>query len=169
MVRGALKGMHAWATDAVSMARDFAPRLSGRLIREIKVDEDGAFETEPMKFAIDFGVSGLAYARAHEMGSGLHATDPAERHLIEIEAGFWTGKSDKKALAFFWPNGPKTMSNYQSEGPHAGKHVFRKIYHPGVRAANEGQGYLRKAGHETKETGPRMVLSMILAEMRGGL
>ena len=159
-----MTGMSAWTIVARQRAQSFAPVATGRLARSITEDPAGPQEIEPLIFSSLFGTN-VEYARAHELGSGIHALDPSERELILIEAGFWTGKSDKKALSFFWPNAPDDLPA-QAEGPHAGKHVFRRVYHPGVPAANQGQGYLRRGAKDSADVGRRMVLEAVLAEWR---
>jgi hypothetical protein len=162
ILRGAMVGMRAWLDLASQRAENLAPVDTSRLAKSIHVDPDSPYELDRLVFTGIFG-SNVEYARAHELGSGIHASDPAYRELILIEAGFWTGKSDKKALAFHWPGGPKDLPNYD---PETDKFIFRRVYHPGVPAANQGKGYLRPAAQSTKEDGPRLVVSAITAELK---
>jgi hypothetical protein len=163
VVTGALKGVEAWADLAVQISKEvYVPVKTGRLARSIHKDKEGAQEVEPLIFSILFGTN-VNYARAHELGSGIHALNPAERELIKIEAGYWTGKSTKKALAFQWPEGPTDHPAYDEE---SGKFVFRAVYHPGVPAANQGRGYLRPAAKDSMDTGKALVASAIVAELK---
>lgn len=164
-VRGALLGMTGWLAITVLEAESLAPVETGRLARSIHQSAEGPMETDPLIFSGLFGTN-VEYARAHELGSGIHALDPAARELILIEAGFWTGKSSKKALSFLWPGGPTDISSYQTDGPYAGKHAMRRVYHPGVRPAHGGRGYLRLAASNKQESGSRLVLEAIMAEWR---
>jgi hypothetical protein len=166
LVEGGLAGVLAWGAEAASRAKDAAPVLSGRLVREIKVDPAGPRESPSLVFSILFGVSGLSYARAHEYGSGIHSLDPAYRQLIPIEAGFWTGKSNAKSLAFHWPDGPKDHPAYNAEKD---MFFFRKVYHPGVEAANQGKGYLRLGAERSKELGKRLLMEAIIARLKGSV
>ncbi|KKM93617.1 hypothetical protein LCGC14_1206480 [marine sediment metagenome] len=168
IVRGGINGVFAWGMMAVQKAQEYAPVDTARLVRSINLDDvkpSGPQELEQLVFTILFGTN-VEYARAHELGSGIHSLDPAERELILIEPGFYTGESDKKALSFFWPAGPKPHSALQTEGDYAGKYAFRRVWHPGVKPAQEGQGYLRKGAHDTKKTGLRAIVVSITAEMR---
>jgi len=158
MIVGGLKGITAWSELVAQRARENAPVDTYFLSPSIHADEP---EENELVFRNIVGTN-VEYARAHELGSGIHALDPAERELILIEAGFWTGKSEKKALAFHWPDGPKDLPNYD---PATDKFIFRRVYHPGVRPAHGGKGYLRKALEETREDGRNLFLSALLAEM----
>ena len=163
LVEGMLNGMQAWMTECAQVASDLAPVKTSRLATEIKADPHGPAEIDPLVVRGFVGVSGLEYARAHEYGSGIHALDPSERRLIPITAGYWTGKSQAKALAFAWPEGPKPHPAYNEE---LGLYFFHTIYHPGVRPANDGKGYLRLAAQRTKEFGKRALLLGIGARLR---
>jgi hypothetical protein len=147
---GLVKGMTAWAALVAQAAALKAPVDSGRLARSIHAGE--AQVVSPTFVAILVGTN-VEYARAQEMGSGIHAEDPAERQLILIEA------KHKKALAFKWNNGPKDISAYDEQ---SGLWFFKRIWHPGVPA----HPYLRPAAKENMETGRRLVLESILAELR---
>ncbi len=162
MVEGMLNGMQAWMIEAAKIASEHAPVKTSRLATEIKPDPNGPIEIEPLVIQGKIGVSGLEYARAHELGSGIHALDPAERRLIPITAGYWTGRSDAKALMFVWPEGPRPHPAYNEE---LGVYFFHTVYHPGVPAANEGQGYLRLAAHKTLDYGKRALILGITARL----
>lgn len=159
ILRGLMTGLEAWADLAVDEAKEYAPVLTGRLAREIKKDETGAKEIDRLVGAIDFGVSGLEYARAHELGSGIHALDPSARELIEIKPI----TPGVQALRFPWPDGPTDHPAYNEE---QGVFYFARVFHPGVPPANQGEGYLRKAAHETESRGKRLLLLAVTAEMR---
>lgn len=154
--------MEAWLDLTVQQAENFAPVDTSRLAKSIHKSPDSPYELEDMVFTGLFGTN-VEYARAHELGSGIHSLDPAHRELILIEAGFWTGRSNKKALAFFWPNGPTDHPAYDQE---TGKFIFRRVYHPGVPAANQGKGYMRYAAHERQDDGRRLVVLAITAELK---
>lgn len=163
LVEGMLNGMQAWMLECAKVASQRAPVQTSRLATEIKADPSGPREIEPMVVQGFVGVSGLEYARAHEYGSGIHSMNPADRELIEITAGFWTGKSQAKALMFEWPEGPKPHPAYNEE---LGVYFFHTVYHPGVRAANQGQGYLRLAAKETQGFGRRALLEGITSRLK---
>lgn len=167
MVVGAFNGMSAWMVLVKKRSSELAPFDTGRLARSIHTDDAFPIESAPLIFEGQIGTN-VEYARAHELGSGIHALDPAARELIVIEAGFWTGKSDKKALNFPWADGPKDHPAYNETGPYAGTFTFRRIYHPGVKPAWGGQGYMRKAGHESVDEARRLMLAAIIAELVRG-
>lgn len=144
------KGVLAWGELAAQRASLKAPVQTGRLARSIT--QGIPFGIQPYIWAILIG-SNLVYARAHELGSGIHASDPSERELILIEA------KNKKSLAFFWPGGTKDISAYD---PESGKHFFKRVFHPGVPA----HPYLRPAAHETKADGVRLVMTSIKAQLK---
>jgi hypothetical protein len=163
LIEGLLNGVQAWMIEAAKVASQRAPVQTSRLATEIKSDPAGPREIEPMVVRGFIGVSGLEYARAHEYGSGIHSLNPADRELIEITAGYWTGKSQAKALMFDWPEGPKPHPAYNEE---LGVYFFHTVYHPGVPAANEGKGYLRLGAEETKEFGRRAILLGLAARFK---
>lgn len=171
IVIGGMNGMDAWQSYVAKEAKESratgAPVDTGRLARSIPLGGDPAYPQEiaPLQFAGQVGAN-TEYARAHEIGSGIHAVNPADRELIVIEAGYWTGKSDKKALNFVWPEGPTGISAYNAEGPYAGTFTFRRVYHPGVAAAHGGRGYLRYSAEESKPTGRRLMIQSITAELK---
>lgn len=158
LAKGLLIGVDGWARLVTQRAQENAPVDEGRLYRSIHYETPEEIERLIVSSLVGTNVE---YAAAHELGSGIHASDPAARELIKIEAGFWTGKSDKKSLAFEWPDGPKDHPAYD---PESGKFLFRVVYHPGVPA----QPYLRPALHETAEEGRRLVFESVRAQLRIG-
>lgn len=169
IVVGGMNGMQAWqdyvAKQASESAATGAPVDTGRLARSIRGDSAFPQEVESLQFEGRIGAH-TEYARAHELGSGIHALDPAERELIVIEAGFWTGKSDKRALNFVWPDGPTNHPAYNAEGPYAGTFTFRRVYHPGVAAAHGGRGYLRYSAEESVPIGRRLMIQSITNSLK---
>ena len=162
LIIGGLKGMGAWMTLAVEYAKEKAPVDQGHLVRSIQEDEKGPQE-EGLRFSGLIGVGKFPpYARAHELGSGILALDPSERQLIPITAGFWTGKSEARALEFAWEAGPKPHPAYNEE---RGMYYFHTVYHPGVRPAHGGKGYLRYGAQLSATEGKRLMLQAIIAEL----
>jgi hypothetical protein len=73
------------------------------------------------------------YRRVDE-GTGIYATPP--RKPYKIEAGYWTGKSNKKALAFPSMFTPKTRPGSLVSGPGGSGGdtvVVRSVMHKGIR------------------------------------
>lgn len=164
MLLGLFNGSTAWQNLVQDRASKLAPVRHGRLARSIHANPNFPIEIEEMVVVGQVGTN-VEYARAHELGSGIHALDPSHRELILIEAGFWTGKSDKKALNFVWPAGPQDHPAFNTEGPYAGTFTFRRVYHPGVPAANQGEGYLRLAGKQTLDEARRIVIQSVISEL----
>ncbi len=146
---GLMKGLFAWGGLASQRAGAIAPVKSGRLARSIH--QGSPFELTDLVWAVLFGTN-VKYARAHEFGSGIHSQDPSERELILIEA------KNAKALAFFWPGGPKDSSAFD---PETGLFFFKRVFHPGVPA----KPYLRPAAKDTKEDGAKLVMAAVKAEL----
>jgi len=165
-ITGCYKGILAWGMLLWKNAREVkAPVDTGHLATSIQLGEPSM--TAPGKFEIKVGVDLklVPYARAQEMGSGLYA-EFGEKKKIEIWAGALNpagskSLTPKKALAFVWPGGPQDHPAFQTEGPNAGKFVFGKVSHPGVKPRR----YLRGALEDTKEEGMRVFMAALKAEL----
>jgi hypothetical protein len=166
LIIGGYKGILAWGLIVKQHAETVtAPVKTAHLATSIQVGEPE--HSPPMKFHIAVGVDEklVPYARAQEMGSGLYA-EFGERKKITIWAGALNpggskSLNPKKALSFVWPSGPKDHPAFQKTGPHAGKFVFGKIEHPGVKPKR----YLRRAMKDTKVAGKRAFLESVKAEL----
>lgn len=172
LILGGFNGMQAWQDHVAKEASESpitgAPAQTTRLAKSIRGNPAYPVEVRPLVFMGQVGAH-TEYARAHELGSGIHSLNPADRELILIEAGIFTGKSDKKALNFPWKGGDTKMSAYNATGPHAGTFTFARIWHPGVRPAHGGKGYLRYSARESVPKGRRMMmLAMKNALLKGG-
>ena len=171
MIKAGFNGMTAWQLlvkeEAQGPSPTSAPADTTRLAKSIREDANFPIESRPLVFEGQVGAN-TEYARAHELGSGIHALNPADRELILIEAGILTGKSDKKALNFPWKGGDTSMSAYNESGPHAGTFTFQRIWHPGVRPAHEGKGYLRYSARASIPKGRRIMLLAFKKEMTKG-
>ena len=170
IMTGLQKGMMNAGDLLAQRAEAKAPVDTGRLARSIHSGDP--YPVGEMAMGVKVGTN-VVYARAHEFGSGIHAEDPAARELILIEAGFWTGKSDKKALSFRWPGhmrqtyGKRLVSKggeifeERYETGMTDRWTMRRVYHPGVPA----HPYLRPALHETAPQLARLVMAHIRREM----
>lgn len=170
IMTGLERGMDDVGRTLTQRARNKAPVDTGRLARSIHWSSP--FMAGPLAMGVTVGTN-VVYAAAHEFGSGIHAEDPAKRELIKIEAGFWTGKSKKKALKFHWPGHerPIYQTRIQSIGgefrPYkvqtgtTDEYVLRYVLHPGVPA----HPYLRPALKEVGPMVPRLVMVRIRREM----
>lgn len=150
LLSGLFVGVTGWGMIAQQEAKDRAPVDTGRLERSIQLLP--AEEVRRLIVSITIIVQGVEYAAAQEFGSGLH--DPDDPHTIEIWAGAYTGKSDKQALAFEWPGGPKDHPAYD---PDSGKFLFAMVNHPGVPA----QPYLRPGLEASREEGLPLLLTAV--------
>jgi len=157
VIVGTKKGLNAWADLVRERAAHNAPVDQGELARSINKGE--VSQIGEYSWMISVGTN-LEYAAAQEFGSGLHSEDPDKRHKYPIEAGFWSGKSSSKSLAFLWPGGPGKASS--AFDPDTGLYFFRKINHPGVRA----QPYLRPALKDSSAEGRSLLLAAVVAELR---
>lgn len=156
-VLGARKGMAAWADLVRQRAMLNAPVASTELAKSIGVSEVESAGWQILTVRIG---TNIEYGPAQELGSGLYSDLPMK---IEIEAGGLKSPptSTKMALSFEWPGGDTSHPAYQTEGPYAGKFVFRRVMHPGVPA----QPYLRPALLETEMEGRRLLFNAIAAEV----
>ena len=166
VTQAGLKGVHAAAILVAQRAKEIASekgiRKTGALIRRINAGEPWA---EGFVFHC-LVTNNLPYARAHEMGSGLHSEDASKRAKYPI----WAGKlnpgqtkslNPKWALSFQWPAGPKPHPAHTEEGTYASHYTFGKIMHPGVRP----RPYMRPALAQSKDEVIGLVLSSIVAEL----
>lgn len=156
-IRGGLKGISAWGDLVVDAARMNAPVDRGNLARSIHRKPAEVSQALDFSTVIAYG-SEAPYAPAHELGSGLYGPS---KQKYKIEAGYWTGKSDAKALAFHWADGPKPHPAYDEE---TDLYFFRSIMHPGIPAANEGKGIIRLALKTTHEEGVEIFNDALIAE-----
>lgn len=159
LVIGGLKGIAAWGDLVAQRASLKAPVITTNLATSIFASTPTY--VPPVMFTILVGTN-VEYARAQEMGSGLHSTGPnARKEKYEIWAGGLNPKgatSSKMALAFPWPGGPTGHPAYD---PESGKFLFAKIMHPGVRP----QPYLMPALIETRKEGQELFLKALQAEL----
>ena len=161
-----LRGVHAAAKLVAQRAQEIASekgiRDSGDLIRRINAGEPWA---DGLIFYCDV-TANVPYARAHEMGSGLHSEDASKREKYPI----WAGKlnpgvtkslNPKWSLSFQWPAGPKPHPAHSEKGQYASHYTFGKIMHPGVKP----RPYMRPALAQSKDEVIQLVLSSIAAEL----
>lgn len=166
LLTGGYRGIRAFGEIVWKHSREkLAPVDTAHLATSIQLGEPNV--ELPAHFWIEIGVDLklVPYARAQEMGSGLYA-EFGEKKKITIWAGQLNpGGSNslvpKRALSFVWPGGPQDHPAFQTSGPHAGKFVFGKVEHPGVKPKR----YLRDAVVQKREEGQRLFLEAIFAEL----
>ncbi len=158
---GSIIGLSAAADIGAQIARGMAPVDTTRLSRSVHRSE--VAEVADFQFVVEWGTN-VEYARAQEFGSGIH--DPRGPHPILIEAGFLSGKSAKRALAFKWPGAPAGFLPNAADGE---TFLFARVHHPGVPA----HPFLRPSldlGTPSREGGQAklrsLVLSAIWAQLR---
>lgn len=118
---------------------DFAPR---HLVPYIHVTTRQEGELSIIRIDVNRGENpsqreGSLDARAQEFGSGLSA-QIGDKHLIRFAA------RNAPALIFDGTNGWVGKTIYMP--------VPRKVNHPGIQAANQGEGYIRPAVREFEGT-----------------
>jgi HK97 gp10 family phage protein len=156
---GKLKKMRGAATNAIKRgliisgmlvaqrATRRAPRLTGRLKRSITHGKP--YKRGRTGWAIDVGTN-VEYARAQELGSGIHAEGGGQPYPIR--------PVKKKALAFVWPDAPAHIK----PSPETGKVVLAKVMHPGVKP----QPYLRPALNASIQEIKGILLSSLITGLR---
>ena len=110
------------------MARSLAPaHIQGKIKTSVVEEGDGVIRITTTVKAPD--------AHAQEYGSGLHAQRGVKaKYPI-------TPKPGHKLLAFNWEiaNANPERFNFLPDG----RVVLPKVMHPGIKATNEGKGYIR--------------------------
>jgi len=145
-----------YATKLGELARKYAP--SNHIKKSIKK----GWRKSSGKYVIyvSAGPTAEGDARARELGSGIHAKVGAKNKIpILPRRG--------KYLVFPWdkayPEIPRTAD---------GRVLLKKVNHPGVEAANAGQGYLSPAAkdviQELKNKFAIEAKAYIIADLRAG-
>lgn len=135
----------AWAGQLTSLAKSFAPNHLKAYVRS-RVDEQGTkiiIRTSVNRFASPKEKYGTLDARAQEYGSGLRARrGPKAKYPI-------VPKSGKKFLAFHWEVAEEhpEVASFLPDG----RFLISKVNHPGIPAANAGQGYIGPAVKELRK------------------
>lgn len=168
LLLGGLIGMEAWADLVAQRAStsSLMPVDTSRLATSIIKDPNGATfarEGNSVTFTHRVG-SGVEYAGAQEMGSGLYneweGDEARPKRAYAIVAGALQDpplEGGKKALAFHWKNAPAGMEGTGKDG----KFIFTFVMHPGVRPKR----FLRTALRETNEEGRGLVRTSMLNQM----
>lgn len=150
-VIGARRGLIAWGELVAQRASLRAPVATGELARSVHAGETFVYGGRFGAIGIRVGTN-LEYARAQELGSGLHDPDlPGKIPIMPVHA---------KALAFEWPGAPAEVEHMRD--PESGLFFFQGVMHPGVAA----QPYLLPAHRESKMDGRRLMISAFAAEMK---
>lgn len=135
--------MRTWAGNLTKLANRNLGKFRSIITVSSKVEEkDG-------KFSILTIAKGAA-SRAYEYGSGIHArlarTSPKQ---LGVRGKILIKPKNKKVLAFYWE-----VANANPEQfvfGEDGRVLLPSVKHPGVKAANEGKGYLAPAATEVRK------------------
>ncbi len=144
------KSSKRWATQITTDAT----RNLGKFSKLIKVtsktvDDEGKLVIVTTGRATQ---KGKPVARAYEYGSGRRSRSPkTSPHQMGSRGFIRIAPVRKKVLAFFWdkvdantPAGKKFLGVSKTSSP-PGKALFAYVDHPGVKAANNGKGYIKPA------------------------
>jgi hypothetical protein len=136
-----LNRARAWAGQLTSLAKSYAPNhLRDAISSKVEEGNDGqiVIRITANRFANPViggkGESTLD-ARAQEYGSGIHSKNPKKYPIV-----------GNPYLVFAWDKIPDFMHTTKD-----GKAVLHQVMHPGIEAANQGQGYIRPAIKELRK------------------
>lgn len=147
----------AWAGQITSLARSLAPsHIRSAIFSKVETKDDGTFIIRikaDRRLAPD--------ARAWEFGSGLHARRGAKKK-------YTIAPKTKKVLAFHWDVATANPENFTFASD--GRVLLYSVQHPGIQAANSGQGYIAPALKEIRRRGKaelsKDVRDAILGDLR---
>lgn len=153
----------AWASQITILAKAFAPAHLRPYIHS-RVENKGEGEVI-IRTTVNRGENplekyGSADARAQEYGSGLRARrGPKQKYPIRPK--------NKKLLAFYWEvaNQNPTEFTFAPDG----RVLLPSVNHPGIKAANEGQGYIGPAQKEIRKRGKKELKADIKQAILGDL
>lgn len=135
----------SWAGQLTRLAKSFAPNHLQPYIQSHVEQKDSEFiiRTTVSRNANPAEKYGSADARAQEYGSGLKARRGAKRK-------YPINPKNKKVLAFYWEKATASkMAGDDKSGKFTflpdGRVAFGMVNHPGIQAANNGQGYIAPA------------------------
>lgn len=147
----------AWAGQLTTLARAYAPdHVRPAISSRTEAKEDGTYiirVTASRKIAPD--------ARAQEYGSGLRARRGAkQKYPILPRKG--------KYLAFHWEVANQNPDRFSFLDD--GRVILPKVMHPGIKAANDGKGYIGPAMKDLRKRARREldldIRSAIMGDLR---
>lgn len=140
----------AWAGQITILAQSFAPpHIQPYISSHVEDQGDGTCIIRTTVKMVDGGTKNPNHAgqsmdaRAQEYGSGLHARRGGLKDII-------IRPKNAKALVFPWDI---AENNPAFKHTPDGKVVLMEVHHPGITAANDGQGYLAPAQKAIRERG----------------
>jgi hypothetical protein len=158
----------SWAGQLTRLAKSFAPdHLKPYIFSRVEQkDSKIIIRTTANRKANPIEKYGSADARAQEYGSGLHARrDKKGKYPIRPK--------EKKILAFYWEVATRSEMEMGKPGKFTfapdGRVLMHQVNHPGIKAANNGQGYIRPAIKELKRRGKTELKADIRQAILGDL
>lgn len=128
----------AWAGQLTSLAKSYAPaHVAPAISSRVEEKDDGGFIIR-----ITADRAKAPDARAWEFGSGIHARRGG-RGKYPILPKF------KKFLAFQWDIADQNPDKFKFLPD--GRVMLSSVQHPGIQAANDGQGYIAPAMKELRQ------------------
>lgn len=144
-LQNSLKRLTAsWAGQLTKLAKDLAPAHLRPYIHSKVEDKDGVsfiVRTYVNKNENPIEKYGSADARAQEYGSGLQARRGSKTKYPIFP-------KTKKILAFNWEVANSDPENFKFLPD--GRVMLSSVQHPGIKAANEGKGYIGPAQAEIR-------------------
>lgn len=127
----------AWAGQLTKLAKALAPNhVKSAISSHVETKEDGTYI---IRITADRNIA--PDARAQEFGSGLHARrGPKQKYLIAPKT--------RKLLAFQWDVADANPERFSFLPD--GRVLLASVQHPGIEAANGGQGYIHPAMNELR-------------------
>lgn len=135
--------MRTWAGNLTKLANKNLGKFRSIITIQSKVEEKEG------KFSILTIAKGAA-ARAYEYGSGVHSRlSKKSPKQISPKGKILIKPKNKKVLAFYWE--VASANPEQFIFGEDGKVLLPSVKHPGVKAANQGKGYLAPAAVEVRK------------------
>lgn len=135
----------SWAGQLTSLAKSFAPaHIQPAISSHVEDKNDGTFiiRITADRFKNPQPNYGTLDARAQEFGSGIHARRGSKaKYPIIPKKG--------KFLAFKWDVADANPERFRFLPD--GRVILPKVMHPGIEAANGGQGYIHPAMNELRK------------------
>lgn len=158
----------SWAGQLTKLSKALAPdHLKRYIVSRVEQKETGfIIRTTVNRNANPIEKYGSADARAQEYGSGLRARRGAKKK-------YPIKPKNKKILAFYW----EVATRSEMEAGRPGKFMFapdgrvlmHQVNHPGIKAANNGQGYIAPAMRELRKRGKAELKNDIRQAILGDL
>lgn len=127
-----------WAGQLTMLAKSYAPaHVIPAISSHVEEKGDGEFI---IRITADRGIA--PDARAQEFGSGLHARRG-------VKAKYPIYPKNRKFLAFYWEVANQNPERFAFLPD--GRVRLASVQHPGIQAANEGQGYIAPAMKELRQ------------------